>query len=135
MKIGTFIPGRFQPIVVGLTSVPHEVYEIHAETTPMTTTQSADVAVRLAAVHVEGMVVLGVEAEGPRVRMQVTGSPFTWAPLLAILPAIIVPLMVLVVGVIIALRIPDWAYAALPLGAGLGIMLYLMYTAKSKGGK
>lgn len=136
MIVGRFVPGAFRALpaasymALGAESVPHQVYEVWVRTVPMAPEQEREVAGRLMSASVPGMVVLGVEAKGDAVRIQVTGSPFFWEPFLAILPAIIGPIIALVIGLVFIYRIPEWAWAAIPLGIGGAVLIYAIIEAR-----
>lgn len=130
MKVGAFVSGRFQTLPdesflsLGAESILHQVYELRIKTTPMSADDENVVTSNLLHVHNPGMNVLGVDVRGSSVRMQVTGSPFFWAPLIAALPALIGPILLFVIGLIVVIRIPDWAYALPFLALGGGIIAY-----------
>ena len=136
MKVGVFEVGIFKPLPVETylapmaMSVPHEVYELRAETTPMTAYDEARVVDALLRVDVPGMEILGVEAKGNKIKMQVTGSPFAWAPLLIAIEIIIIPLIVLIIGIILAYRIPGWALAVPFVAGGVALVVYAYYKGK-----
>lgn len=136
MIAGKFVPGAFkalpneQFLAPQALSVPHQVYEARVTTVPMSAEREREVLERLMSVKVPGMDIIAAEVKGNKVRIQVTGSPFFWAPFLAILPSIIGPIIALVIGLILIYRIPDWAWAAIPLGIGGAIILYALAKAK-----
>lgn len=136
MKVGTFVSGSFKPLPtatylrVGAESTPHQVYEARVKTTPMSEDQERSIIEQLMNVQVVGMVVLGVDANGDAVTVQVTGSPFLWAPFIAILPSIIVPLISLVIGIILVFRVPEWTWGALVLLLGGSVLAYAVVKAK-----
>jgi len=136
MIIGKFIPGSFRAtpaasyLAAEALSVPHQIYELRITTAPMAPDRERWIAESLAFIQMEGMNVIAVQAQGSTVRMQVTGSPFFWAPFLAILPSIIVPLVALIIGIIIAIRIPEWAWATVPILLGSSVFIYALYKAK-----
>lgn len=134
MIVGKFMFGVFKALPVatylslGAESVPHQVYEVRATVVPMYNLY--EVAERLRKTKVPDMDIIAFEVKGDTVRIQVTGSPFLWAPFLAILPSIIGPIIGLVIGLILIFKIPDWAWAAIPLGVGGAVLAYAVMKAK-----
>lgn len=138
MRVGTFVKGAFtelsgaEYLTAGVASVPGVVYEVRAETAPMSEEEQADVLGKLTTLRVPGMRVLGVDVGAREVRLQVQSQGFFWGALIALLPALIGPLVALVIGVIIAFRIPEWAYAIPFIGFGGGILLYAYMKGKGR---
>lgn len=137
MIAGKFVSGAFRALStatylsVGAESVPHQVYEVRVTTVPLSAERERDILEKLMSARVslslrQGLDVIAVEAGGNRVRIQVTGSPFLWAPFLALLPTIIGPIIALVVGLVLIYRIPEWAWAAIPLGIGGAVLVYAL---------
>lgn len=135
MKVGRFIQGSFrvlsegQYLSLGAESDVHQVYELRVKTTRMSAEDVRAVTANLLKFRNEGMETLGVDVGGDSVRMQVTGSPFLWAPLIAALPALIGPIIALIIGVIIIYQIPSWAWA-LPFIAGSAAIIFYAYRGK-----
>ncbi len=136
MIAGKFKAGAFKALPtatyfsLGAESVPHQVYEVRVKTISMSAEREREVLERLMSVKVPGMEVIAAEAKGDKVRIQVTGSPFLWAPFLAILPSIIGPIIALVIGLILIFRIPEWTWAAVALILGGSVFAYAIVKAK-----
>ena len=138
MKIGNFVRGQFQPmqpstyLSMGAISVHDQVYEVRGiPREAISPVEQGACLNNLWNLDIEGMNVLGVEVDYDMIRMQVRANSFSWAALIGVLPSLIVPLVALVIGIIIALKIPDWSLSALPIAVGGGIVLYAV--SKSKG--
>lgn len=136
MKAGQFVPGLFkalpneQYLAPQALSVHNQVYELRITTTPMSTQDELNVVSNLMAMPVPGATVLGAEAQGRFVRLQVRANQFAWAALFAFIPTIIGPIIALIVGLIFIVTVPSWAWAAIPLGIGGGILVYALGKSK-----
>lgn len=138
MKAGNFVSGTFKPMQPSQYFVPqalavhNQVYELRATTYPMDAGTEIQIIENVMSVNVPGMTVLAVETDGASgtVRFQVKANQFEWAALIAILPQLLGPIALLVVGLILVWKIPDWAWAAIPLGIGGGILLYAIMKSK-----
>lgn len=139
MKIGKFVSGTFNPLptetylTFGATAEHNQVYELRMETTPMTLAKEMYIVGELSKLNIPDMTVLGIDAHGTMVRMQIYSNQLTWLALIGILPSIIVPLVLLVIGAIIAIQIPPWVWALPFIGVGGGILIYAFM--KGKGNK
>lgn len=137
MRVGTFVKGIFKAmptdmyLSLGAMSVHNQVYELRMETTPMTLEKEMDVVSKLLKINVSGMKVLGVDAKGNIVKMQVQANQFAWAAVLAILPQLIVPLIALVIGVIFISRLNEYT-TPLVIIAVVGIAAYLLLKPEKK---
>lgn len=131
MQVGKFYKGIFleqQPdmyLALGAESTPHKIYELRIQTEyAIPPEQEEEIVTQLFHITNPGMRTLGIDVSGNSVTMQVTGSPFFWAPLIAIIPSIIGPLVALVLGVIFLIRVPDWAFVLPFIGGGAAIALW-----------
>lgn len=131
VMLGKFVPGTFKVLSPGVPlALGDRVYEIRVETTPMAPDKEALIASRLMDLRLSNIKVIGVKAEGSEVRLQATANSFSISALIAILPTIIWPLIAALVGVILVMRVPDWAIAAPFLAAGGALLIYSFYKAK-----
>lgn len=131
MRVGKFYRGVFinqQPdtyLTLGAESTPHTVYELQIQTEYYVLPgQEEEIITRLFHINNPGMQTLGIDVSGNSVKMQVTGSPFFWAPLIALIPSIIGPIIALALGAIFFLRVPEWALVIPFIGVGLAIALW-----------
>jgi len=136
MKAGTFLSGKFNAMPtstymsLGAMSVHNQVYELRAETGDLTQEQQLETLGKLMHLNIEGMKVLGVETTQNLTRMQVVANQFLWTPFITALPLIIPAITVLIVGIILAAKLPDWALAIPFIGVGVAIVFYAIYKAK-----
>jgi len=137
MKDGILISGSFNALPtsaymsLNALSVHNQVYELRAETGDLTQEQQLEALGKLMHLNIEGMKVLGVETGRNLTRMQVVANQFLWAPFIAALPTIIPAIAVLIVGIILAAKLPDWALAIPFIGVGVAIVFYAIYKAKA----
>lgn len=130
--------GSFNPLptetylALGAVAQHNQVYELRMETTPMTLEREMQIVRELSQLNISGMTVLGVDAHGTKVKMQIFSNQTTWLALIAILPQIIVPLVLMIIGVIIAISIPELAWSILFIGIGGGILIYAFMKGKGK---
>lgn len=136
MILGTIRPGRFVPIPPRLylgadaMSKRGQAYEIRVKTTPMSLADEAKVAKNVMGVKVTGLQVLGVEAKGDTVRFQVNHEQFAWVALFSALPALIGPIIALIVGLLFFTAIPSWIWGALVLTLGASVFAYAVVKAR-----
>ena len=135
MIAGSFIKGYFkamkpeQYLSPQALTVHNQVYELRITT--MNVQDELNAVNSLMAMNVPGATVLAAEAKGSTVRLQVQANQFQWAALFAFIPTIIGPIIALIVGIVLLYRIPEWAWAAIPIGIGASIFIYAMFKGKS----
>jgi len=142
MKIGKFVKGAFKPmqpsqyLAPQALSVHNQIYELRVKTLPISVDAEEPIAYNLfCCLQVPGATVIAVEAKGDAVRMQVRANQFQWAALIAMLPSLIGPILILIIGAIFIFTVPSWALAAIPLGIGGGIFIYALTKGKSSESK
>jgi len=137
MRIGTFVSGSFNVLstytytALGSTISLNQVYEARMDTGYLSTEQQLDVLKKLQAI--EGIKVLAAETSSTQTRMQFIADPVSlslWAILINALPIIIPTITVLVIGLILASKVPEWAIAVPFVCLGVGFVAWAVYKAK-----
>lgn len=136
MKAGTFVFGNLVPVLPSQVLAPmamavhNQIYEVKVTVQPVPPNMESSVVNSLMAMRVPGMKVLAVEVRGNYARLQVKANQFEWMALFAALPSILGPLGLIIISALIVFQVPSWAWAAIPLSVGGGILLYAIYKAK-----
>lgn len=122
-EYGKKIAGRivYMPRSILTESVPGAVYQLEMKTKGVPDPKKVISAlITELPKRFKDLKVLWIEVRDPYIRMQIRGSPFSWAALLAALP-----LILLAVGVVLLLvsvylvfaAVPSWVYGLLVVGA------------------
>lgn len=148
-RIGTLVAGRFaslspkELLTPGGMGVPSALYEVVAELekplSPEDETRAANAVYYQ--LGVPGMGVLGVDASGAKVRVQVTGASalsvgstdvasvagFPWSGLFAQLPSILTGIGILIAAITVLIftgRVPEWAWGVVVLAGAAALVLW-----------
>ena len=123
VEYGRKVAGRtvYMPRDILTESVPGAVYQLEIKTKGVPDPKKA-----ISALTTElprkfpRLKVLWIQVEDPYIRMQIQGSPFAWAALLAFLPEILMAIGIIVLFITVYLVIswvPSWIWALLAAGA------------------
>ncbi len=135
-----FVPGRFQPIdpYVEQLLLPGQVYEVRTKTTSMDLKEQSQAIDGLMGFEFPGVKIIGVETSSDSLRLQFLTSPTLVAQpislwlgvFLAFLVKFITPLGVILIGFILAAKIPEWALAIPFVALGGAILIYALVKGK-----
>lgn len=140
MKVGIFVPGEFHPIDIQMEQLllSGQVYEVRTKTTSMDLEAQSQAIAGLMGFDFLGVKVIGVETSKNSVRLQLLTSPtlvaqpisLFWGAFLPFLIEFITPLGIILIGIILAVKIPNWALAVPFVALGGAILIYALVKGK-----
>jgi len=110
-------------------SIPGALYEIEVKTSPVTAEKANQLLNKIREeLEARAIKVLSIQVSADTTKIQVKGSPFTWAEILALLPTIFavlgITILIIAVYMLIA-AIPSWVWATIAIAA---LLLYFTPT-------
>ncbi len=139
LEVGILAGTRLEelPILFTSESVRERVYHLHIETRGITDERAAALALTTELYDKFRAKVTWIRINNGNVELQLVGSPFVWAALIAAIPIILGLLgivMILVSVYTVLASIPSWAWATLVTGVAL-LLLGPTIASTMSGGK